>query len=66
MRHKHRGHGVRLPQDVVGHRLRVPQSQCRTRRDGGPGILSGNEAMAADLLDRLLHPYHVLNIRGRS
>jgi DNA replication protein DnaC len=31
-----------------------------------PEILAGDEAMAAALLDRLLHRCHVLNIRGRS
>ena len=31
-----------------------------------PEILAGDEAMAAALLDRLLHHCHVLNIRGRS
>jgi DNA replication protein DnaC len=31
-----------------------------------PEILAGDEAMAAALLDRLLHRCHVLNIRGHS
>ena len=31
-----------------------------------PGILAGDEAMAAAILDRLLHKSVVLNIRGRS
>ena len=31
-----------------------------------PGILAGDEAMTAALLDRLLHKSVVLNIRGRS
>jgi DNA replication protein DnaC len=31
-----------------------------------PEILASDEAMAAALLDRLLHRCHVLNIRGRS
>lgn len=31
-----------------------------------PEILAGDEAMAAALLDRLLHHCHVFNIRGRS
>ena len=31
-----------------------------------PEILAGDEAMAAALLDRLLHHCHVFNIKGRS
>jgi DNA replication protein DnaC len=31
-----------------------------------PGILAGDEAMTAAILDRLLHRCAVLNIRGRS
>jgi DNA replication protein DnaC len=31
-----------------------------------PGILAGDEAMAAAILDRLLHKSVVLNVRGRS
>jgi DNA replication protein DnaC len=31
-----------------------------------PEILAGDEAMAAAILDRLLHRCHVINIRGRS
>jgi DNA replication protein DnaC len=31
-----------------------------------PGILAGDEAMTAAVLDRLLHQSVVLNVRGRS
>lgn len=31
-----------------------------------PGIAAGDEALAAAILDRLLHKSVVLNIRGRS
>ena len=31
-----------------------------------PGILAGDEALAAAILDRLLHKSVVLNVRGRS
>ncbi len=31
-----------------------------------PGILAGDEAMTAAVLDRLLHKSVVLNVRGRS
>ena len=31
-----------------------------------PEILAGDEAMAAALLDRLLHHCYVFNVKGRS
>ena len=31
-----------------------------------PEILAGDEVLATAILDRLLHPSHVLNIKGRS
>jgi len=53
---------------LVSYRYRRGSTAITTNKGvkDWPGILAGDEAMAAAILDRLLHKSVVLNIRGRS
>jgi DNA replication protein DnaC len=53
---------------LVSYRYRRGSTAITTNKSvkDWPGILAGDEAMTAALLDRLLHKSVVLNIRGRS
>jgi DNA replication protein DnaC len=53
---------------LVSYRYRRGSTAITTNKSvkDWPGMLAGDEAMAAALLDRLLHKSVVLNIRGRS
>jgi DNA replication protein DnaC len=53
---------------LVSYRYRRGSTAITTNKavKDWPGILAGDEAMTAALLDRLLHKSVVLNIRGRS
>lgn len=53
---------------LVSYRYRRGSTAITTNKSvkDGPGILAGDEAMTAALLDRLLHRSVVLNVRGRS
>ena len=53
---------------LVSYRYRRGTTAITTNKSvkDWPGILAGDEAMAAAILDRLLHKSVVLNIRGRS
>jgi DNA replication protein DnaC len=53
---------------LVSYRYRRGSTAITTNKSvkDWPGILAGDEAMAAAILDRLLHQSVVLNIRGRS
>lgn len=53
---------------LVSYRYRRGSTAITTNKavKDWPGILAGDEAMAAAVLDRLLHKSVVLNIRGRS
>lgn len=53
---------------LVSYRYRRGSTAITTNKSvkDGPGILAGDEAMAAAILDRLWHKSGVLNIRGRS
>jgi DNA replication protein DnaC len=53
---------------LVSYRYRRGSTAITTNKSvkDWPGILAGDEAMAAAILDRLLHKSVVLNIRGRS
>ena len=53
---------------LVSYRYRRGSTAITTNKGvkHWPGILAGDEAMAAAILDRLLHKSVVLNIRGRS
>ena len=53
---------------LVSYRYRRGSTAITTNKSvkDWPGILAGDEAMTAALLDRLLHNSVVLNIRGRS
>jgi DNA replication protein DnaC len=53
---------------LVSYRYRRGSTAITTNKGvkDWPGILAGDEAMAAAILDRLLHRSVVLNIRGRS
>ena len=53
---------------LVSYRYRRGTTAITTNKGvkDWPGILAGDEAMTAALLDRLLHKSVVLNIRGRS
>ena len=53
---------------LVSYRYRRGSTALTTNKSvkDWPGILAGDEAMTAALLDRLLHKSVVLNIRGRS
>ncbi len=53
---------------LVSYRYRRGSTAITTNKSvkDWPGILAGDEAMTAALLDRLLHQSVVLNIRGRS
>jgi DNA replication protein DnaC len=53
---------------LVSYRYRRGSTAITTNKSvkDWPGILAGDEAMAAAILDRLLHKSVVLNVRGRS
>jgi DNA replication protein DnaC len=53
---------------LVSYRYRRGSTAITTNKSvkDWPGILAGDEAMAAAILDRLLHKCVVLNVRGRS
>jgi DNA replication protein DnaC len=53
---------------LVSYRYRRGSTAITTNKGvkDWPGILAGDEAMAAAILDRLLHKSVVLNVRGRS
>ncbi len=53
---------------LVSYRYRRGSTAITTNKavKDWPGVLAGDEAMAAAILDRLLHQSVVLNIRGRS
>jgi len=53
---------------LVSYRYRRGSTAITTNKSvkDWPGLLAGDEAMAAAILDRLLHKSVVLNIRGRS
>jgi DNA replication protein DnaC len=53
---------------LVSYRYRRGSTVITTNKSvkDWPGILAGDEAMTAALLDRLLHKSVVLNVRGRS
>jgi DNA replication protein DnaC len=53
---------------LVSYRYRRGSTAITTNKSvkDWPGILAGDEAMAAAVLDRLLHKSVVLNVRGRS
>jgi DNA replication protein DnaC len=53
---------------LVSYRYRRGSTAITTNKavKDWPGILAGDEAMAAAVLDRLLHKSVVLNVRGRS
>jgi DNA replication protein DnaC len=53
---------------LVSYRYRKGSTAITTNKSikDWPGILAGDEAMAAAILDRLLHKSVVLNVRGRS
>jgi DNA replication protein DnaC len=53
---------------LVSYRYRRGSTAITTNKavKDWPGILAGDEAMTAALLDRLLHKSVVLNVRGRS
>jgi DNA replication protein DnaC len=53
---------------LVSYRYRRGSTAITTNKSvkDWPGILAGDEAMTAAILDRLLHKSVVLNIRGRS
>jgi DNA replication protein DnaC len=53
---------------LVSYRYRRGSTAITTNKSvkDWPGILAGDEAMTAALLDRLLHKSVVLNVRGRS
>ena len=53
---------------LVSYRYRRGSTAITTNKGvkDWPGIMAGDEAMAAAILDRLLHKSVVLNIRGRS
>jgi DNA replication protein DnaC len=53
---------------LVSYRYRRGSTAITTNKNvkDWPGMLAGDEAMTAALLDRLLHKSVVLNIRGRS
>jgi len=53
---------------LVSYRYRRGSTAITTNKSvkDWPGILAGDEAMTAALLDRLLHQSVVLNVRGRS
>ena len=53
---------------LVSYRYRRGSTAITTNKSvkDWPGILAGDEAMTAAMLDRLLHKSVVLNVRGRS
>ena len=53
---------------LVSYRYRRGSTAITTNKSvkDWPGILAGDEALAAAILDRLLHKSVVLNVRGRS
>jgi DNA replication protein DnaC len=53
---------------LVSYRYRRGSTAITTNKGvkDWPGLLAGDEAMAAAILDRLLHKSVVLNVRGRS
>ena len=53
---------------LVSYRYRRGSTAITTNKSvkDWPGILAGDEAMTAAILDRLLHKSVVLNVRGRS
>jgi DNA replication protein DnaC len=53
---------------LVSYRYRRGSTAITTNKGvkDWPGLLAGDEAMAATILDRLLHKSVVLNVRGRS
>ena len=53
---------------LVSYRYRRGSTALTTNKSvkDWPGILAGDEAMTAAILDRLLHKSVVLNVRGRS
>jgi DNA replication protein DnaC len=53
---------------LVSYRYRRGSTAITTNKSvkDWPGLLAGDEAMAAAILDRLLHKSVVLNVRGRS
>ena len=53
---------------LVSYRYRRGSTAITTNKSvkDWPGILAGDEAMTAAVLDRLLHKSVVLNVRGRS
>src|SRR5436305_3805801 len=59
---------ARLCLRLVRYRYRRGSTAITTNKSvkDWPGILAGDEAMAAAILDRLLHRSVVLNVRGRS
>jgi DNA replication protein DnaC len=53
---------------LVSYRYRRGSTAITTNKSvkDWPGILAGDEALAAAVLDRLLHKSVVLNVRGRN